>query len=1370
MDVDVKHLVRFFAVCAVGDELKSYLTEDNERAPLERAYSPDVICHFPKERSEHKFNKDASRLSLPHGVRFYTRETVPQTPTFHPFVITDELGARSYCVSLLFYQQAQDPDIIEKFAKLQDEFLSAHPDHAGKVTWKRGDTLMQAKTLLLVLSGPYSMFGRHILEQMLACGHAEDGSDLVAQHLHCLLHSVFLPKPGCMVEYPGPFGRAFCRLPLEKSMPAVDFSLRRLLQKFSVNDILLILKCLLLESYFLIVSKDLHEIGMFTYVLPLLIFPFYWDHAYIPVLPMVDDPAVFFDAPCPFIMGFKIDCKSPARDDLPFEIREEVCLINIDFGHVDIEVHKNLPLPKAALLMANLKEKLETHDIQSPLLGPRTPDSRPSTTSGLSSVCESADLFQRDMAVCCNLDKPSPKVKVHHRHVLRRQISPTSSPTAQLRSTPTKSSSPGGAPQSKAKARLARIALEAGIPTSFSDSARVDELQNTGGVQAEPEDAERSQSSNDPYVKELQRKWAIEEDGFGEMQKFNSEIQQVFLDYYVSLLHDYSLYICESQSDFVIFDKESFLSDQPASLLGFFEIFLETALFNKLIESKFGEKLGTVSPSLEYFEECVRKATSRSDVQQVPSGEKSRRRGKSHAFRFEVFQQQAQPERPQSSSNDLLSGDERSMSRHSSELTSPVEDGKTLDMPSSGHNNSLGIPNVNGDGSSPTSSGIGQLRLQASVTPEPGTGPSNGSGARTPDTGNLLLGLLPTISTNSLPSTATSQATFVRQLLRDCRVKVKRLLVSKMGRDAMMLGHADHAGGLLEDNSLITSLCELLERVWMHGSVQGKHASSTQGKSVMWTHLETYYEERRDLLEEVCMPADDELFPGSKHRASVNDGVAAESNSLLSNDGSSPHHSPSMSSDKSVSSSSSSSMSRSISSPSISDLASNVKLFANNLRRERRSLGRLHELPIMDQHVGAHVRLLRARYCSSAPTQPAVGLLDDIRSVKEMAAIKTDIGFARAFVRLSLEKKVLSSHIAELVQDRMMLQSSYREYAFLRCEDELEQFLIHLLSLTTVDVFCFSTRYSQTVFRYSLVLLPCATGIRQQTTSGTCQLFGSHGISEVIQLPEQSGSVSVEITNLGILESMILRCPGLCITSRYSRMFVVCSVTDACYEFVVDSWVRAEDNNQELLLVATQVSPNTVLEASLPSRRVSGGSPPTSVDSTGGARLRENVASCVNNFAKYLDKALPPSQTLTGLIWGPDGLCHHLQEVFTHGLKPSRVLRSRRPAWEFIEKLCANESDVPATLASVFAALDRKTTVSKSVKFYEFVCHGLRTKELPIWVSFIFKSSLRMKMYQQWALLWDGELTFHILAVIAWLCELEFQLPTSISMFLTSVR
>lgn len=74
-----------------------------------------------------------------------------------------------------------------------------------------------------------------------------------------------------------------------------------------------------------------------------------------------------------------------------------------------------------------------------------------------------------------------------------------------------------------------------------------------------------------PHVFDLSRMG--EEDGFGEQQKFNREIQQVFLDYYISLLHDYSLYICESQGDFVLFDKvsqakshlwtKSFLLSQP---------------------------------------------------------------------------------------------------------------------------------------------------------------------------------------------------------------------------------------------------------------------------------------------------------------------------------------------------------------------------------------------------------------------------------------------------------------------------------------------------------------------------------------------------------------------------------------------------------------------------------------------------------------------------------------------------------------------------------------------------------------------------------------------------------------------------------------
>lgn len=36
----------------------------------------------------------------------------------------------------------------------------------------------------------------------------------------------------------------------------------------------------------------------------------------------------------------------------------------------------------------------------------------------------------------------------------------------------------------------------------------------------------------------------------------------------------------------------------------------------------------------------------------------------------------------------------------------------------------------------------------------------------------------------------------------------------------------------------------------------------------------------------------------------------------------------------------------------------------------------------------------------------------------------------------------------------------YKRYAFLRCEEEKEQFLFHLLSLNAVDYFCFTSVFT----------------------------------------------------------------------------------------------------------------------------------------------------------------------------------------------------------------------------------------------------------------------------------------------------------------------
>lgn len=86
----------------------------------------------------------------------------------------------------------------------------------------------------------------------------------------------------------------------------------------------------------------------------------------------------------------------------------------------------------------------------------------------------------------------------------------------------------------------------------------------------------------------------------------------------------------------------------------------------------------------------------------------------------------------------------------------------------------------------------------------------------------------------------------------------------------------------------------------------------------------------------------------------------------------------------------------------------------------------------------------------------------DIKNILAITDIKTEIGYARAWIRLALEKKMLSKHLKMLISDIVILKSLYKRTAFLRCEDEKEQFLVHLLTLNAVDYFCFTNTYNNT--------------------------------------------------------------------------------------------------------------------------------------------------------------------------------------------------------------------------------------------------------------------------------------------------------------------
>lgn len=80
--------------------------------------------------------------------------------------------------------------------------------------------------------------------------------------------------------------------------------------------------------------------------------------------------------------------------------------------------------------------------------------------------------------------------------------------------------------------------------------------------------------------------------------------------------------------------------------------------------------------------------------------------------------------------------------------------------------------------------------------------------------------------------------------IKECKTKTKKMLMEKI--DTEKGGYAD-----VEENSLITSMCDLLEKIWSHGLItphsksahtKNVYHNNNQIKSPFWSHLLRYLE------------------------------------------------------------------------------------------------------------------------------------------------------------------------------------------------------------------------------------------------------------------------------------------------------------------------------------------------------------------------------------------------------------------------------------------------------------------------------------------------------------------------------------------------
>uniref|UniRef100_A0A5F8A4T1 DENN domain containing 5A n=1 Tax=Macaca mulatta TaxID=9544 RepID=A0A5F8A4T1_MACMU len=771
--------------------------------------------------------------------------------------------------------------------------------------------------------------------------------------------------------------------------------------------------------------------------------------------------------------------------------------------------------------------------------------------------------------------------------------------------------------------------------------------------------------------------------------QLNIQIREVFANRFTQMFADYEVFVIQPSQDkeswftnreqMQNFDKASFLSDQPEPYLPFLSRFLETQMFASFIDNKIMcHDDDDKDPVLRVFDSRVdkirllnvRTPTLRTSMYQkcttVDEAEKAieLRLAKidhiavhPHLLDMKIGQGKYEPGFFPKLQSDVLSTGPAS--NKWTKRNAPAQ-WRRKDRQKQ-HTEHLRLDNDQRE-----------KYIQEART--------MGSTIRQPKLSNLSPSVI-----------AQTNWKFVEGLLKECRNKTKRMLVEKMGREAVELGHGEVNITGVEENTLIASLCDLLERIWSHG-LQVK-----QGKSALWSHLLHYQDNRQ----------------------------------------------------------------RKLTSGSLS--MSGILLDSERRKSDASSL-----MPPL-----------------------RISLIQDMRHIQNIGEIKTDVGKARAWVRLSMEKKLLSRHLKQLLSDHELTKKLYKRYAFLRCDDEKEQFLYHLLSFNAVDYFCFTNVFTTILIPYHILIVPSKKlGGSMFTANPWICISGELGETQILQIPRNVLEMTFECQNLGKLTTVQIGHDNSGLYAKWLVEYVMVrnEITGHTYKFPCGRWLGKgmDDGSLERILVGElltsqpevderpcrtpplQQSPSVI-------RRLVTISPNNKPKLNTG-QIQESIGEAVNGIVKHFHKPEKERGSLTLLLCGECGLVSALEQAFQHGFKSPRLFKNVF-IWDFLEKAqtyyeTLEQNEVVSeenwhTRARNFcrfvtAINNTPRNIGKDGKFQMLVCLGARDHLLHHWIALLADCPITAHMYEDVALIKDHTLVNSLIRVLQTLQEFNITLETSL--------
>ncbi|CAL4110696.1 unnamed protein product, partial [Meganyctiphanes norvegica] len=1334
------------------------------------------------------------QLCLPKGLELRTQKHILE-PRFHPFIVTREDGTRTYGFSYTFYEEVNSKQICTAMHTLQSVYLTEMSSQAakaasGQTTDPRDtrslprqfrlsspkspaalhfyditkDQLYVAKCIALVgqnsTVSPAKKFLQGLYRFFIQC---ESGGVSLESHVYNLLYEIPAPPPGRCVAFNCVNTPHITQRPTSHELPMLDYSLREFFSVLGVECVVQLLTCMLLENQIVLVSSDYEKLMLISESICALLFPFQWlVFPYVPILPAA--LYHFLDAPVPFIMG--LQCTPENRDTIQIPCEANLCLVDVDEGTV--EVPEDLPsFPHRAEFIHELATLLMKYEVPTGKLDRNLNERN----------CGSKYRRRRKYSWSHDSDSgvSSTEGSISGSHpsipsLQQQQGSGSSSRLLDVHHT---------SPQLR---EITAIAKKVGV-YNFDD---VDILceglrdRSLGRNNSLGRSHSRTRDSSNNCSSTLAN---MEYHRIIEDLKFNNAVRELFLNRFVQMFCAYDHFVIQPNThevdmetwvscreSMVTFDKATFLSDQPEAHLPFLSRFIETQMFTTLVDNKILSNWGDQDPALKVFDLRIRLLRDRYDdsVVRTPGYEACNTIGETE----QILEKR------------LAHIDYRAPN---SQPMDPMAESCTHFNP--GHFPLLDpmVLNRENNKSKKRSSHAWRRRERQAQHLEHTTLSAD---VREKVFQEAKLKLQPKLADMSPAHMAQTNWKFVEQLLKECKTRTKRMLVDKMGSEAVELGHGGTEGSIVgvEENTLIASLCDLLERVWAHG-LQNK-----QGKSALWSHLLNFQE-----LEE-CNDSSKPINPNFLSPVAT----LGKTSNL-------------------VSMSPLAEIILSIKSGNLSGLGSLATQLAYNFdlstmaletesapasptKSPSSSLNNSLKKKSLTEQRRASIDRSTAQWIRSSETgvptlRPLpVSVTFDMRNVLAMTEIKTQIGYARAWVRLSLEKKQLSKHLGSLLSDSELLRNLYKRYAFLRCDDEKEQFLSYLLSLNAVDYFCFTNTYTNTIVAYRVVIFP-SKKLSAATTSANAwvSLGGTIGQTKNIPVPKGQVEMVFQHKNLGLLTTLRVGHDNSGMSPKWmvEHVLVRNEVTGHTWKFPCGRWLGRgiDDGSLERILVGeivpSHVSSNDLVESCRTPPRCK--SPNIPGPRRSDARLnvpemQQLLGDAVNNLVKYFYKPEKERGSLTLLLCGDLGLVYCLEQVFSFGFKSTRFFGKNLYLWDFFERLqgefesilreemereqltgiardsrdhgLANMAEFVKLVATINAS---SSHLGKDDKFQLFVCLAARDHLLPRILLPMQRSSVTSHMFEESSFLRDPQLIRDLINVLSALHEFNIVLESSLT-------